>query len=240
MFRIANKEFEKNEELYNLATYCLTETIKNYLKVYFNRDYETFCAEELYKKVNWESVFKIFPSKLINEIKIFGIEPREFISKKIAQFMNLLNETEENTPDIFIEYIFYLMIQNERKSNFYIIPNNVSEKIPELKKMVRVYVKENDEFEDAKERNKYIKDRITFMTCFPSLLGEDDESLAFWDWDFSFFDEWGFEETIMSSAYGVLVNCGYGLDYTRAIFTDIGYAIPEKLTKYQFITGRND
>lgn len=63
MFQLANFYFEEVPELEDLATFCLTETIKEHLKMYFEDDYNTCSSEELFTKVKIEKLKKFFQKK---------------------------------------------------------------------------------------------------------------------------------------------------------------------------------
>jgi hypothetical protein len=43
------------------------------------------------------------------------VDLKIFISKKMAQFLILLNDKEEHSPDLFIEYILAKMIYKQCK-----------------------------------------------------------------------------------------------------------------------------
>ena len=73
---------------------------------------------------------------------------------------------------------------------------------------------------------------MALLTEFPNLLYIDDPdySMTFWDWDFSFFDDWGFKETLKEFGPGLNGKMrGYGLEYMRKIFTDVNEPIPDVL-----------
>ena len=232
MFRLANDAFIENNELYTLATYCLTETIKLHLGHYFLEGYKNEVNETLYTKVDKDAALELFPEELIDGmINVMGLKNVPlFIYKKIAQFMQLLNNTKEKTPDIFIEYILYRIIQQYLEMKVYFTSNNVMDKKVTLKSLLRTYAKDELEIIDVKERNKYVKDNMILLTEFTSLNGiegSEQDSLTFWDYDFSYFDEWEFEDVIKELAYGDLgLQRGYGLNYTKSLFTDVGEKAP--------------
>lgn len=233
MFRLANLSFEEVPELEKLATFCLTETIKMNLEDYFEKDYNKCSCDDLFNKVKIEKVIGIFPEKLLDEMKSLGIKSNLFIAKKIAQFMSTLTNADAVTPDIFIEYILYKMITFYREQyNFDFIADTVSEKVPNLKNLIREYAKEYLELTVIKERNKYVKDSINALTLFSYLLSNDESDFTFWDFDFTFFDDWGFKNTLHQAAYGYLGQSGgYNINYVSSIFTSVGEPVPSFLPK---------
>lgn len=229
MFRLVDDAFEENNELHTIAVECLTKTIKIHLDYYFEEGYENTRDEELYKKVKWDITYSLFPKELINDMINVGIDIHSFLPKKIAQFMLLLNKQEEETPDIFIEYILDKMMFRQLNWGFDFTRDEIEDKKVQLKKLLRSYAKDELDITDTKERNKFVKDNIILLTDFTSLLGvekSDDNSLAFWDCDYDFFDEFGFINMLKQSAYGVLANRGYGIDYVKSIFTSVGETVP--------------
>jgi hypothetical protein len=232
MFRLVGDAFKEDHELHTIAVYCLTETIKSHLGNYFEEGYENEDELTLYKKVKVDELYKLLPAKFIQDMIDVGVNVSLFIPKKIAQFMLLLKKQEEETPDLFLEYVLDKMIDEQLKNRFCFIPSVVGDKKPELKKLLRTYAKDYLCIDDVKERNKYVKNHTMLLTEFIHLLGiehPDDDSLAFWDWDFAFFDDWGFENVLIQSANGVLEPRGYGLEYTKKIFTYVGEAVPSIL-----------
>jgi hypothetical protein len=228
MFRLVDNAFEENNELHTMAVYCLTETIKAHLAMYFEEDYEKVMEQDIYTKVKLDEIYKLFPDKLINNMINMGVDISLFLPKKIAQFMILLKKQDEETPDVFIEYVLYKMMLKQSEMRFDFTTKEVVDKKVELKKLLRTYAKEELCIDDVKDRNNYVKEQSILLTEFTRMLG-DDNSLAFWDWDFDFFDEWGFESVIKEMAYGVLEQLGYGLEYTKSIFTDVEEEIPSIL-----------
>lgn len=232
MFQLANFYFEEVPELEDLATFCLTETIKEHLKIYFDDDYNTCSSEELFTKVKIEKLKKIFPEEILNEMESIGVNSKLFISKKLAQFMNMLNDTDTNVPDIFIEYMLYNMIKcnrNKNKSNDG-MANTVVEHIPKLQNLIREYAKDYLDFTGEMKLAKYVINAICALTVFNDLLGPDEYDFTFWDFDFSCFDSWGFEITLYLAAYGDFGRSGgYDIDYVSDIFTKVGEPVPRYL-----------
>ena len=118
MFRLVDNNFEENKDLKDLAVFCLTETIKNYVSRYFleNQDTENIAISS--ENVDIEKCLELFEDKTLESMKKINVNPKVFIPKKIVQFMDILNSKEEITPDIFIEYILYKMIKNKVLSVF--------------------------------------------------------------------------------------------------------------------------
>lgn len=233
MFRLANLPFEDVPELEKLATFCITETIKKNLEDYFERDYNKCSCGDLFSKVKIEKAREIFPEKILDEIESLGINSNLFIAKKVAQFMNILTDDDEITPDIFVEYILYKMIKFYRyQYNFDFVVATVSEYIPILKKMIREYAKEYLELTVVKERNRYVKDSVNALSLFSYLLSNDESDFTFWDFDFTFFDDWGFKNTLYQAAYGYFGQVGgYNINYVSSIFTSINEPVPSFLSK---------
>lgn len=233
MFRLANLSFEEVPELEKLATFCLTETIKINLEDFFEKDYNKCSCGDLFNKVKIEKAREVFPEKLSDEIELLGINSNLFIAKKIAQFMNILTDVDTVTPDIFIEYILYKMIKfHNHQYSFDFIAETVSEHIPNLKKLIREYAKEYLELTIVKERNKYVKDSVNALTLFSCLLSNNESDFTFWDFDFIFFDDWGFKNTLYQAAYGYLGQAGgYNIEYVSSIFTSINEPVPSFLSK---------
>lgn len=230
MFRLVDGGFG-SEKLNQLAIFCLTETIKSHLDEYFEDGYENTPQELLYKKVKLAEAYKIYPEKIIKEMKSQGVNIDEFIPKKLAQFMILLNQEEEETPDLFLEYTLYRMMQRQSERGYDMFAPSVHPLLPELKKLLRAYAKEhlNDDegwYDDIKDRNRYARNTAKVLTEFTFLLGADgwgDDSLAFWDWDFTFFDDIGF-----AAAFALYERpeLGYGVDAMEEIFTGVGQNPP--------------
>ncbi|HAS91979.1 MAG TPA: hypothetical protein DCS12_07025 [Clostridiales bacterium] len=83
----------------------------------------------------------MFTKKFLNEMSGLEVDLKIFISKKMAQFLILLNDKEEHSPDLFIEYILAKMIYKQCKKGYDYISPEVIGKRNELKKMVREYAK---------------------------------------------------------------------------------------------------
>lgn len=229
MFRLVDDAFEENNELHTIAVYCLTETIKIHLEKYFEEGYSNEEDKMLYMKVKLDEAYELFPDELVNSMISVGVNVSLFITKKIAQFMLLLKKSDEETPDIFNEYILYRMIIKQSKSYWDYTSKEIDDEKVKLKKLLRTYAKDELEINDVKELNKFVKDNTRLLTEFTSLLGvkeSNDESYVFWDWDFDFFDQLGFENMIKQLTYGILSQRGYGVDYTKSIFTDIDEEVP--------------
>lgn len=225
MFRLVDNAFQSAPELHTLAVYCLTETIKSHVAHYFVEGYGTECEQPLYTKVNPTKALSLFPADMLDGMVNLAVDVPSFIPKKIAQLMLLLNNQDEITPDLFLEYILYRMIVAQRNKRFDFMPKEVIDNKEQLVKLLRTYAKTELDIIDTKERNAWVKNNTVLLTGFTGLLGDDD-SLAFWDLDCTFFDDWGFEQTLSSSAFGILKLRGYGLEYTRSIFTDVGQDVP--------------
>ena len=257
MFRIANGKFTGNEKLHKLATECLTKTIKYSLEDYFFMGYDKENPDTLYKKVDVDEVIYLLPEKLLNEMIASGIDMHLFLQKKVAEFMNILNSEEEITPDVFIEYLLYRMIITS-DDMFYYIPDEIEaykeQLMPLLDEYASDYVdgcvicyeSDNGEiiYEDAlgkeiakeeyentlkEEKEELINQTITNLTDLPNMSLEDD-SLVFWDWDFSFFDDWGFENALKQMHSGpISIMAGYGEEYINNIFKSSNMEVPEFL-----------
>lgn len=227
MYRLVDDAFSEDKELHDLAVFCLTETIKSHLETYFKPNYEL--GDMLHTYVNLESALALLPKDMLDDMASIGVIPEVFICKKLAQLMTILHGSEEVTPDIFIELLLFAMIQHQQALGWEIREASVQEQIPTLKKKLRTYAKETLDISDTKERNDYIKRTVAFLTEFTELFGwpgTEDESLTFWDWDFSFFTDWGFAKTIREAYNGVLLSRGYGEDYTKDIFLSVGEDFP--------------
>jgi hypothetical protein len=228
LFRLAEDAFQADKELHSIAVYCITETIKAHVEEYLEQDYEKEEGDNLYIKVKKEKAFDLFPFQIMDSMMQVGVNVSSFIPKKIAEFMLLLKDKEEHTPDLFLEYILYRMIKKQSENRYDYTPNTVVDKKAELKSQLRKHAKGYTDY-DTKERNLFIKNNIRLLTEFTYLLGVEesgDSSLTFWDWDFLFFDDWGFKEVIEQSAFGVLRQRGYGLEYTKSIFKNVGEEVP--------------
>ncbi|MCA1066110.1 hypothetical protein QTG56_25520 (plasmid) [Rossellomorea sp. AcN35-11] len=233
MLRLANLAFEQAPKLHKLSSYCLTETIKAHLVPYFEEGYELENAETLYTKVKVEKVLKIFPEKIIREMALIDVDAAVFTSKKVAQFMTQLNSEEEHVPDVFIEYMLVRFIKSQSRMGEDYTPHQVKVRKSELKRLLNHYAvvyecdfheTEEGQIECAKEFAEEYTILATDFTRLQGINGPDDRTLVFWDWDYMFFDDWGFTETIFQLAHGVFL--GYGLAYTNNMFTSIDEDIP--------------
>lgn len=253
MFRLANNNFKEHECLKKMATECLTETIREHLKKYFLNGYEKEDKEMLYTKVNLSKVIDLLPYELWCEIEGLEINAELFLKKKVAEFMNILNAEESITPDIFIEYLLYRMIITE--SEEHITESEKLKKMkPVLRSLIEEYSKncpeeylffykkdELDNYMDyegniiskeyynkvlTKYQKEYIEKTMKNITCLPKMSIEDD-SLVFWNWDFAFFEDFGFEFTlknISNKSVGVMI--GYGEEYVKNIFKKTNIKVP--------------
>lgn len=203
MFRLVDNAFEDNEKLHNLAVYCVTESIKANLKNYLDNEKE---------------LMGLFSESFINELKEEGIEPNIFINKKAKQLLKLLEDSEEHTPDIFIEYIIYKMMSDKEFDNSDIVSNELEEKIVELKNLLTIYQKEEELIED----DEYLEEFFDNPTIVST-------NLVFWDWDFAYFDDWGFKKTIKALVDSQILRYDYGLEYTKKIFLDVNEELPLSL-----------
>lgn len=122
MFRLVDDEFIQYDELHKAVVFCLTETIKSHLIEYFEKGYENQNEQNLYLKTKTDKALGLFTKKFLDEMSSLGVNPQVFIPKKMAQFLTLLNDKEEKTPDLFIEYILFKIIdkQCEKKYDYMI------------------------------------------------------------------------------------------------------------------------
>lgn len=257
MFRLANGKFVENKELKKVATECLTETIKIYLENYFHVGYEKEDENTLYTKVDYPTLVDLIPYKLLCEMEESNIDEELFLRKKTAEFMNILNSKEEITPDIFIEYLLYRMIITE--SNEWFEESEKLKKLkPVLRRLLEEnskcyaeevylcdyeedengnYIDQDGEFVSKEKYNKilkayqkqYVEKNMTNLTDLPN-MSIDDDSFVFWDWDFSFFDEWGFEPILKKMSKGIIADmAGYGEEYIKDVFKSSGMDTPKFL-----------
>lgn len=260
MFRIANDRFIHDEKLNFVASKCLSETIKANLEYYFVPGYEKEKDDELYKKVDIEKVLSILPEKLLNEMEVAGVHKEFFLRKKMAEFMILLNSEKYETPDVFNEYLLYRILRASQllEIDEYEEPEFVLENIDLLRELlddeglefaesvIEFYECEdgsgnyeneygelitqgryNEMLQDIK--NEHIECIIDYLTDFTA-SSVDDDSLIFWDWDFSFIDKWGFASVLSKmscTSYGVFAD--YGKDYVKGIFSNVNIDTPDFL-----------
>ena len=257
MFRLANRKFRENKELEKLATECLTKTIKSHLESYFFVGYENEKEDTLYKMVDLEEAIYLLPDELWDEMEESEIDECLFLKKKIAEFMNILNSKESITPDIFIEYLLYRMIVTTDEW-FYEIPEEVQKYKSLLLEPLDEYALDyaysyvdcyeledgtvkyqnsfgeditKEEYEEILKDSKeeYIEKVINNLTNIPA-MSMDEDSLVFWDWDFKFFDNWGFEATLKNISSGpIALMTGYGEEYVKNMLDGTGAEIPNFL-----------
>ena len=203
MFRLNNDIVCKEE----LGTGNVNNIIKRFLERYFNDNY-TEVEVSLNKEVKAEEVLKILPTKLLKEMKELNIDAKAFVADKVAAFMNLLNDKEEQTPDLFTEYLLSKMIEHSISNELDVKTQLNEDDKKELLKIITVSCKETaQEFEDndmkitESELNDMITDYYNMYTDFRYLMGSEedeptlnatDNSIAFWDWDYMFIDQIGF------------------------------------------------
>lgn len=230
MFRISDIDLERhNKELYDLSCITATETIKKALEEYFKEDYEEVSDDKLYTKVNIKEILNILPKKIIKEISSLGIDVDKFISKKVAQFMILLKDKEALTPDIFIEYILSYMIKESQRID--ILSDN-KEETNENSKLLSLFIEYyEDMFEDELlegdmddlDIEEYSTNAVKELSDLSFMIS----NFIFWDFDFSFFDSFGFLETLKQCKNGVLSQSGgYGEQYINNIFSSVSEPIP--------------
>lgn len=263
MIKIANGQFSDNEKLYKLATECLSDTFKNYISDFlFLRHSKNIPTDELYTKVDIDEVMFLLPGKLIIELQKSEIDEELFLKKKIAELLTLLNSNEEVIPDVFSEYLLYRIIRTAEDDVFYEaseLPNEYASKLKDLlndyaTEMVQdlfcVYEDDNgntvyeneygkelskDEYESSLKSmiNEYVNSTIINLTDL-SKMSIDDDSLVFWDWDFMFIDDWGFENALKQLNGGIVSTMGgYANDTATNIFTSIGMDKPKFLDNAQ-------
>ena len=265
MIKIANGQFSDNEELYKLATECLSDTFKNYISDFlFLRHSKNIPADELYTKVDLDEVMFLLPGKLIRELQQSEIDEELFLKKKVAELFNLLNSNEVVIPDVFLEYLLYRIMRTAEDDEFYEVPELSDKYASKLKNLLNDYATEmvQDSFcvyeddngntiyenEFGKEISKdeyelsfksivseYVNNAITNLTDLTE-MSIDDDSLVFWDWDFMFIDDWGFEGALKQLNGGIISTMsGYSKDTAKNIFTSIGMATPRFLSNIEHI-----
>ena len=226
MFRLAREPFKENQELRELATYCMTKTIEHQLKNYFEAGWQNEPAETLYTKVKKHRIYRLVPDELIEELEEANLDAYTFLAKKIAQMMLELRSEEEITFDILNEYLLAKMILMRRSRGLSGLAPEVKRNLDRLKRLVHDYVSEylaeDFEFEPG-EQEVYEEEMVASLTQFSAFFsnGRAEESeFIFWDYDFALFDECGLWRALAfftePSAF-----C-YGEDYIKDIFYSVG------------------
>lgn len=255
MFRLAKSVVGNDDKkLEKIATECVTESIKNSLKCFFNEGYENASKEELYRYANFQEISNIIPYNLYLEIEDSGIDAKLFLRKKMAQFMNILNDEEEITPDIFIEYLLYRLKNvadiyhtadtRETKNRKAVLRRLLKKHAFDYVEEYKLYGYERidddcylddegnqislDEYNRLSEKyqKEFVRDTIKNLNNLHE-MSIDDDSFLFFDWDFSFFDDWGFERTLMEFAHGMAgIMSGYTKEYIKNIFLSVNMELP--------------
>lgn len=110
MFRLANESFKAEPGLHKLATYVLTESIKNYVAVFFDEGWQDAPQDEWMDCVKEGKIMGLIPHELENELLEAGIAPEPFFTHKVTQMMEQLMDPEPITFDLLGEYILAKMI----------------------------------------------------------------------------------------------------------------------------------
>lgn len=234
MFRLANDLFKEEKELYELATSIVTETIVDHLAFYFEEGWESASHNQLYQKVNQGKVKNLIPRKLSLEIERLGINQEQFVAKKVAQMMSQLKAEEGHTFDVFNEYLLAQMIETQRNQGWDYTLGYVKELLPELRKSIREYAKSYLDFEDVKERNRFVRQSINSLTKFHTFLDMDDyleANCVFWDADYTYIDDWGLDGFVWACLRGIMDCRGYGIEYIRDVFHSVGEPFPLTILK---------
>lgn len=228
MFRLSEDQFRDDLFLNKIITAYVTKILKNCIEEYFYESYKTENDEKpVHLHIKSEQLTSIIPAKLFKEIENLISEDAEvFIAKKISQILIDLHQDEEITPDIFNEYLIYIILENSTHQE--VLSNH---EIIHLKKLLKDYYKKRLDDNCKGFLNPCIRHIINSLQYPQALISFDDETetnLLYWDVDFDLFNTLGFERTMVLIAYsGMFID--YGEEYTKKIFTSVGTAIPQFL-----------
>lgn len=228
MLELVENDFAQSEELETLARYCLTETIKNHIRIYFEEGFEEVPEDQLYHKVNVQKVKYILSIPFYEEICEIQHNPDRFLKKKVAQLWQLLANEETQTPDLFLKYLLYRMVIFSRFHKKVKHQTPTEEDKKRLKKLLKSFVKNELDFDEGDEAamKKLEKEYFHILTDMRYLLGypeASDNSLTFDDWDFTFFDDVGIKNTLHAYCIGPFAHEGYDIE---GIFASVGEPMP--------------
>lgn len=227
MFRLAEGPFVEDKELKDLATFCLTKTIEHQLANYFEAGWKNEPAETLYQKVKTRRIVTLVPPHVYLELWELGVDPATFLKKKVAQMMLQLQSEEEITFDLFNEYLLAKMIEKRSSRGLSGIAPTVQTRLATLKEKVHSYVDETmrEELEEwGGDIELYEEEIVMFLTQFSSLLDQGEEKTegyVFWDYDYTFIEEWGLKNVLSQCLYNPLI-LNYGDNYDQIIFGSVG------------------
>lgn len=231
MFRLANEPFKSEPGLHKLATYVLTESIKNHLSIFFEEGWQEASPDEWRDYVREGKVLSLIPDELEEELHEAGIAPELFFSHKVAQMMQQLVDPEPIIFDLMGEYLLAKMIRYFELRDLTIPVTSIQSVLPELKaellnyyQALEDYEKEFDEEDrvgyDAKQDTERTLKGLTEVKSFLSVDAIED-SFVFWDADYTFIDDWGFGAVLKECQDGCLVCRGYGQEEVNQILSGL-------------------
>lgn len=195
------------EELEDKIVKCVTDMIEEHLARYFEPDYKTAAPDKLMFKVK-DSALELLPQKLIDELDETKIASL-FVKKKLADLMNLLHAKQSETPDTFTEYLINRIGISSAEKGFQ-ISKELENRILELEyNLMDYYVEEFEEMieesddEDILEQAAEKTDEISLCMRTPmyefgiEIFGHTTHytnELFYWDSDFVFIDDIGYEQ----------------------------------------------
>ncbi len=201
MFRL-NNDIVDNPRL---GVENVNSMIKQFVKRFVNENNEVIVDE----------IINLLPEKLLEEMKSFDVDVNVFISDKIADFIILLSVDEEQTPDLFTEYLLNKMIVFSIDNHLDIKSNLSNEDKEQLLKIITSHCNEiaddlryeldSDDLDDEFNLDEMVLEFFNMYTDFRYLMGSEDgcpsstpteNSIAFWDWDYMTIDTFGFEYSL--------------------------------------------
>ena len=219
MFRLANEPFKSEPGLHKLATYVLTESIKNHLSIFFEEGWQEASPDEWMDYVREGKVLSLIPDELENELLEAGIAPEPFFNHKVTQMMEQLMDPEPITFDLLGEYILAKMIHYFEYWELSYPAKTIDAVIPELKAELWSYYQAMEDYEkdfDEEDRVGYNAKRDTervlkALTDVKSFLSSEsfDDSFIFWDADYTLIDDWGLGAVLKACQDGLLASRGY-------------------------------
>ena len=199
MLRLSNNYGGKLQET------LTTQIIKYHLEQYFEADYRESDEESWKEKVLVDEVVLCLEKGPLVEMYHKKIKTVEVLKQLVVEFMKLLDDEEDLTPNLMTEYFLAKMIERAQRKNISTPVFLSTEQQKEMQEMLVNYYEEL--FDEMNEliRIDYVQimsqntyDMITDFRCFfgvdelgvPEVIPAD-ECSVFWDYDYMLIEEVG-------------------------------------------------